>query len=534
MTKIDGIEFVASEKMLIDAAGQEALPEPLLAPMQALIHHVMDASASKPFAIYLMSSDAVRSVRDYFAHALARLLCRQEPSAVIVDCDFTAAGMSGVIPQRDALGFLDYLLYGSSLGVVAQEAAQGVRVIGAGSFPVSKKMPVSMDSFADAARRLVAQCRIVIFCGPDRDDNENIHPICEAADLLMNVSYEKRFPVGRVDPFEEKLARISNSPVISVRVTSSDVGMETATEPAPEAVSERPVHEQVPSVEDRLEPAPQEAEEEVTSVPRAEPAASDGRKRSEWMEEEAPHSTTFSGLPFERKQTSSIWAKIIPAVIAIALIGFLFWWFIITKPMRGTEGEAQLAAVDSTEAAGVPPATGEAVSREMGEAADGSDSISAQPGQSDSIVSEERAEGAGPVDGQISDAGRPDEVKEEEAAAPSEEMGSRRTRPEGEAAREDISPDDVYVAADFTEFAGKYLVHVSSFREIGRAREDAAYLMRNNFAACVIPVDLNSKGIWYRVYAGPIETRDKALQQKIMLDELPRVKFTRITQAPSL
>jgi cell division septation protein DedD len=210
------------------------------------------------------------------------------------------------------------------------------------------------------------------------------------------------------------------------------------------------------------------------------------------------------------------------------LIGFLFWWFIITKPMQGGDGEAQLAAVDTAEVAGETPASGGPVARGMDEA----ESASAQPEQSDSTVAEEPQEGAATGEDRISQTDQMVEEKAEEIATPAEDPGEQRIPVRGESATRDVSPDDVYVAADFTEFAGKYLVHISSFRGIERAKEDAAYLLRNNFAGCVIPVDLDSKGRWYRVYAGPLDTRDEALQQKIMLDELPRVQFTRITRAP--
>jgi cell division septation protein DedD len=85
---------------------------------------------------------------------------------------------------------------------------------------------------------------------------------------------------------------------------------------------------------------------------------------------------------------------------------------------------------------------------------------------------------------------------------------------------------------NFSAFGGMYLVHISSFRRVERAIEDVVYLNSKDFEACVVPVDLGSKGQWYRVYAGPLETREEARELKIMLDELPRVTFTRITRAP--
>jgi hypothetical protein len=517
MNKIEGIEFNASESLLSDVIGQDKLPETLLRPFQALIKRILEASEAKPFLIYLQSSDTIRGVRDYFAHALARVLNQQVPSAVIVDCDFTAPGMSGVVPQKDALGFLDYLLYGSSLGVVTQEALQGVRVIGAGSFPVSKKMPVSLDSFVDAARRLAAQSRIVIFCGPDKDDGENIHPICEAADLLMNLSYEKRFPVGRIDPFEEELAKKCGSPVISVRISSSGDVIETAPEPAPEVIEE---------------PSPPIEEEVVPAEPSSEQIQMDEEKKAEWQEEEAPRKASFSGLPFERKQSGSIWAKIIPAIIAIALIAFLYWWFFITKPMQGTGEEAQLAAVDTAATSGTPPEEDRSSEQEMDYVEGAGDADPGGEGKDPAGSAQVREDGS-PGDDRATDAAQPVVDGDDGSAAPGAGEGNERLRQAGESSASDASGGDVYIAEDFSEFTGKYLIHVSSFRTLNRAREDAAYLLQNNFSGCVIPVDLDTKGIWYRVYTGPFDTREEALQQKIMLDELSRVKFTRITRPPS-
>jgi cell division septation protein DedD len=526
MHRIDGIEFISSENVLREAVGQETLPEALLAPLQALIKHILESSASKPYLIHLLSADAVHSVRDYFAHALMRALGQQVPSAIIVDCDFTDTGMNGIVPQKDALGFLDYLLYGSSLGVVAQQAPQGVRVIGAGSFPVSKKMPVSLDSFADAARRLAAQSRIVIFCSPARGDDENLHPISDVADLLMNVSYEKRFPVGRVDPFEEELAEKGGSPVISVRITSSGERIEAAPAPVADDVTE-------PSqpFEDEVIPAPTPEFPEPPDSP--EPAVIEDDKKTKWLEEEAPRKPAFSGLPFEKKHSGSIWAKIIPAVIAIAVIGFLFWWFFITKPMQGTGEEAQLAAADTSETSGEPTGSGRAHERlpDNGEAVLDEDAAREAIDASPQAVVE--ADG-GTDDDRTAAVIQPGTEEESKSTGPTEREREEPVRRGSDTPPADVTPADVIVTRDFTEYAGKYLVHVSSFREVDRAKEDAAYLLQNNFAGCVIPVDLNAKGRWYRVYAGPLDTREEALQQKIMLDELPRVKFTRITRAPGL
>ena len=46
----------------------------------------------------------------------------------------------------------------------------------------------------------------------------------------------------------------------------------------------------------------------------------------------------------------------------------------------------------------------------------------------------------------------------------------------------------------------------------------------------IVFLDLGTKGNWYRVYAGPIDTRDDARNLKKLLDDTPRVRFTRITR----
>jgi cell division protein FtsN len=45
-------------------------------------------------------------------------------------------------------------------------------------------------------------------------------------------------------------------------------------------------------------------------------------------------------------------------------------------------------------------------------------------------------------------------------------------------------------------------------------------------------LNLGSKGSWYRVYAGPMDTREQARDMKNLLDDTPGVSFTRITRAP--
>ena len=85
---------------------------------------------------------------------------------------------------------------------------------------------------------------------------------------------------------------------------------------------------------------------------------------------------------------------------------------------------------------------------------------------------------------------------------------------------------------ELAPYAGKYLIHVSSFRRKDHAQSDADYLAGRGYSTIVAGVDLGEKGLWYRVYVGPFASRADAQTMKIRLDENPRVLSTRITKVP--
>jgi cell division septation protein DedD len=88
----------------------------------------------------------------------------------------------------------------------------------------------------------------------------------------------------------------------------------------------------------------------------------------------------------------------------------------------------------------------------------------------------------------------------------------------------------IVVTDDLSPYSEQYCVHVSSFRSLEDARSDAYYLNDRGYPIIIASVDLGSKGKWFRVYVGPYTDRDAAATSKIRLDEMPRVKFTRITK----
>ncbi len=94
------------------------------------------------------------------------------------------------------------------------------------------------------------------------------------------------------------------------------------------------------------------------------------------------------------------------------------------------------------------------------------------------------------------------------------------------------TPDSIYVAATLGEFASHYVVHAGSFRGIDKAKEEALYLLGWGYSVFIYRVDLDSKGIWYRVYVGPFVTEQDATATKIKLDENPRIRSTRVSKVP--
>jgi len=87
------------------------------------------------------------------------------------------------------------------------------------------------------------------------------------------------------------------------------------------------------------------------------------------------------------------------------------------------------------------------------------------------------------------------------------------------------------VAEDLEKtWTGYYFIHISSFRESSLARTEIASLQKRGFPVFIMYVNLEAKGNWYRVYAGPFGTREEAREMKKLLDGTPGVRFTRITQ----
>ena len=484
MEKISSYNLAVSVDTLREGFNSGQLVPALHEPLQSLLPRVTRAAAEAPASVYLFSAGDGTEVRDLFGYALVAALSQQIPTALLVDCGFLEVGLSGVVPQKDALGFLDLLLYGSSLGVITQKTNGGVHVVGAGSFPVTKNMPFVLNAFEEASRRLVSQCRCAVFCGPLYNDEGALHPLIGAVDVPILVRLAGAGgPI--VDPVEEQIASKWETELLSVRVTPRDA----AAAPPPAAPPSQPEFEEIAPPVPPRPPRAETPRPTPARTPKPAPATVAPVADVEFEEESA-------ASQYKEKKYSSLIPKIATAVVATVVIVFLVWWF---KEERTGGGGSE------------PPQT--TSSSAVSDTRPGDRPADAGTGtQPVAVVDSTLADSTAVV-----------------AVAPDTTVAPPDPEPAGEAGV--VSSDDILVMDDLeNNWGGQYLIHISSFRGSEKARTEVGQLTSRGFSVFIVYLNLGAKGSWYRVYAGPIATREDARNTKKLLDDTPGVRFTRISQ----
>lgn len=454
MDHVSSYRIPAAPGILRAAAANPELPAVLVEPLQALVTRIARRAGDGPFSIYVCADDDAAQLRDDVAFLVARALAPHVPSSLLVDCDFLDVGLHGAVPQKDALGFLDFLLYGSSIGVITQES-NGVRVVGAGSFPVTRRMPFVESAFADAARRLCAHARCAIFVGPLTDEHGNPHPLTGEVDTVAVVASGERLPALEV---ADRLGEMAPD-VWTIQLGGA----------APAA---------------KPEPAPV--------------AWAAGRPS-------APSPTLPTGVPPERARAAAAaeprYTSLAPRIaiigFGIVVIAFAVWWF--------TQDRSGIATPD--EPVTTSPLPGSAVEPVAG-----------------ALVADTTA----PAAADTAAASAPDTVRT--LVPPPVNPAHTGGRTGG---TQLVVPDDIHVMSDLeARWKDWYMIHISSFQESIRAREEVDFLQSREFPVFIVFLDLGAKGKWYRVYSGPFRTREEAREVKKNLDAVPQVRFTRITKIP--
>ncbi len=531
MDDLRTFEFGADIELLKNAYETGRLPGHMEAPFRAMVTDIIAKVREKPVSIYLCSPEEDAEARNLIGFFLTRLVREHIPTVLLVDCDFLSVGMTGIIPHRDALGFLDLLLYGTSLGVISQEAAHGVRIIGAGSFPVAKKSPFAVDAFESARRYLTNQAKCVIFCGPVLDDEELMHPLVEAVDLAALVRMGDHFDPRFLDPFEEKISSVEGKEAWSVRLDKSIPIDETIPEfeskKKPETTRDKQEPTLVAEVEELVEQAglvdppdkkPEPVEEKPAlkkpeptapmaraqelQAPRSDaPAAKEPMAKAPMARAQEPEAPKSDSPTARRRFDGSRVFRLAIFSVAVMLVVFVLWWLFLTKSVRERE-QTSAGLVEQPVASGdATVSVGTADSTRTDDAGAGESLV---PAVADTVVAgrdtQEPSTGAGT------------EAEAETGAIP--------------------KPDRVEIAETLDPYANQYLIHVSSFRKLENAKDEAFYLLGWGYPVFIYRADLGSKGMWYRVYVGPSTTREEAMEHKIKLDENRRIKSTRIARVP--
>jgi cell division septation protein DedD len=505
-------EFGADAETLTRMWVSGVAPGHLEPVFRTMVSEIVSRVGERSRAVYLCSADEDAEARNRIAFLLAKLVREHVPTVLLVDCDFLSTGLGGVIPHRDALGFLDLLLYGTSLGVITQEAAHGVKVVGAGSFAVTKKSPFVIDAFVNARRYLVNQASCVIFVGPAMDDEGKLHPLAENVDLAVLVRTGVRFDTRFLDPSEQKVASTEGVEAWSVRMNTRTAAP-TAGEPRGTEAAEPTLVAEVEDLFEQLgEAKPPAAREKVRPKGERAPSA-----ETESFTEEPPTGATgplfeeegLAGPQFGKSAAGSRLIRVIISVVTIVLVAFVVWWLYLTRSVR-ERGEERVGAARPVPSTSQPsvPVTG-----------------------SDSLRDERSAEPPPLATKDLASAG---EAKSDAAAGhDGSTQGAVETPDRRKPAQTTAStPDSIHVAQTLDEFAGQYVIHAGSFRGINKAKEEAFYLLGWGYAVFIYRVDLESRGMWYRVYVGPYVNREDAMQSKIKLDGNPRIQSTRISKAP--
>lgn len=600
MQNVKTLEFGIDRQRLEGVVTNDAFPDELLAPLQSLASEIVDRVTNAMVSIYVGSDDADSDVRNQFAFALVRSVMAHVPDVLLIDCDFLEVGLSGAVPHRDGLGFLDLLLYGSSLGAITQQAVGGVKIIGAGSFPVSKKSPFVMDAFLAAQRYLLNQSKCLIYVGPATDDDENVHPIIEHIDLPVLVRTGRRARSDILDPLEDKVSSSTPYPVWSVRIVSpgegSDQGhadersssprepstpIESASvvkreEDSAEPDKPRPVIDLPHEGSEKAERSPRmpiempydgvvQSVEEIGAIPvsdedaerisgaektpdtgagvataakenfeargEAEELGDEGILRDRAEEEPPARDPRGDGEIRVRRRmaarsSSSAFPWVVAALVAIGLVAFVVWWLVQTRSVLEPQVDRQARSPARTQRAE------EAADETAPGDADEAVRIS-EPSTTDSgaAVQEQTPP---PVQATIPPVGTGKRPSPATSTIPSTPFPTDRTREMGIAEFRSIAPgaENISVTNTLEAFSGMYFVHVFSFAKMEAAVVDAEYLVGRGYKVVIALVDLGSRGVWYRVYVGPIVAAREATRMKIRLDENPRVKSTRVEKVP--
>jgi len=430
------------------------------------IEKSLAAGSKKAFLACSLPDDRV--ARDFGVLQIAHILSMHGKRVLIVDCDFLSPGLSGIVESQEEHGFLDLLLYGSSLKAIAKNIGiDGVGVIGSGSFPVSKTIPFAIKEFEKVNSFLSEKSDVVIYCSTIFTEENEVNPLCRKINQVLLFCQVDRLEEGRLKELIEllKLENISHSELICY--CAREVGKRVKEEVVP-APGEKPGREEKPP--EKEEAGKHEHEEEPVFL----------EKTSEVSQE---IKVKHSNLP-----------KIVTVVAVVVLVAFIGWWVMMNRTIKEKEATQRMSEIVQKKKESQVVSTQKRLTEE------GSDvsridttKVAKQPG---------------------TQVGKAKEVSKEK---PSVTTGKMEEKLAGKLSDEERIREQGFF----------YTVHVASFRDISRAGKEVEYLEKNGFEAKVVDVVVKDQ-TWFRVLVGKFATREKANQVKLKLKALKRIGYANV------
>jgi cell division protein FtsN len=378
--------------------------------------------------------------------------------------------LGGLIEDPDDLGFLDLLLYGSSLKSVSRSIGiDGVSITGPGSFPVSRTMPFAQREFSKVRDFLKERSDVVIYCSTLYTEDQGVNPLRKLVDGIVLCCRIEEMDEGQLQKCLSDLG--SDVPPVDLVCYCATKELVAALPDEPAAVGE-PADEGVYDRTEEPEGAG-EREPEPSYLEKTEELEDEGERRS--------------NLP-----------RLITIIAAVIIVVFITWWVFISRSIRKEETSQQMTELVHKQ-------------RDVREAAE-------------RTTADEEAVG-------VVVAGEPSEIQdggEEQVSAGADEGGT--VREEGGPGEPESMKEKPREAVTGHIPAGPgYTIHVASFRNINRAGIEADYLEERGFEARVVEFEVKGQ-LWYRVFVGNYETETEASEVRLELLALKRIGYARVTE----
>ncbi len=401
-----------------------------------------------------------RTSRDFAALQIAHKLARSGKSVLIVDCDFLNPGLSGMVENIEDYGFLDLLLYGSSLKSVSKSTGiEGVSITGPGSFPVSRTVPFALKEFERIKSFLMKRYQVVIFCTTLYTDSQELNPIIGYADEVVLCCRIENMEEGELQ--KDLSALGGDAPPTNLVCFCREHEQESVKEmvggkeEADKEKEEKPV-----------EGKPEEGSEKPGEREDPEEEEFEEGEREEEREEEEPvyieKTDEIEGMEEEEEEKKSRIPRLIIIGVAAVIVVFVVWWLMMDRTISEREPDRKTAERIQKERQ----------AREAEERDTGGEEVAATGGVKQE---NETGEEEGPVK-----TAEKTPVREEAPAQPT----------------------------------GFYYVHVASFKELDRAREEMQRYRDDHFDASLISLKIKGE-TWYRVAVGRYPNHEEAANAKI-------------------